>query len=95
MVDEFLLLVLFDVDPLVDVQIVLVEMVSDMLESHIPSAGLNAFGLFDELVAETAPEVVVSFTSQVHVAALLLYLLGAVLESMTVGKVLGELLLVM
>jgi hypothetical protein len=94
-VDEFLLLVHFDVYPFIDVQIVFVEMIADVLEPYIPSAGLDALFLLNELVAEAAPEVVVAFAAQVHVAALFLYLFGAGLKSMTGCKVLGKLLLVM
>ena len=59
-VDKFLLSILLDVDPVVDIQTFLVEMISDVFESHVPCTGLKTFLLLDQFITEAAPKVVVA-----------------------------------
>lgn len=65
--DELFLLVFLDVNPIVDIQIVFVEMVADMLEPHVPRTRLDAFSLLDEFVTEAAPKMMMPFSPQVHI----------------------------
>ena len=44
-------------------------MVADVLESNVPSRRLDSILLADKFIAESAPEVVVAFATEVHVRA--------------------------
>ena len=84
------LFIFLNIGPVVNVEVIFIEMVADVLEAHVPGALLDAVFLLDELVAEAAPEVVVAFATQVHALAGVITFWRVSRKLVFAGKMVGK-----